>query len=96
MKEAICDADKMAREEKMNAVENDIYEHFADIYPENQDDVAQITQKMIEEIVRHMIAVDKIRPDGRKLNEVRPVSCEVGLLNGLMVRASLHVARLRY
>lgn len=96
MKEAICDADKMAREEKMNAVENDIYEHFADIYPENQDDVAQITQKMIKEIVRHMIAVDKIRPDGRKLNEVRPVSCEVGLFKrthgtGLFTRGQTQV-----
>jgi polyribonucleotide nucleotidyltransferase len=79
MKEAICEADKIAREEKMNTVEADIYDHFAEIYPDNQSDVAEITQKMIKEIVRHMIAVDKIRPDGRKVDEVRPVSCEVGL-----------------
>ena len=91
MKEAIFDADKMAREEKMNAVEADIYEHFADIYPDNQADVATITQKMIKEIVRHMIAVDKIRPDGRKVNEVRPVSCEVGLFKArVCLRADKH------
>ena len=75
MKAAIFTADKMEREEKMNAVESDIYEHFADIYPEDGDVVAEITQKMIKEIVRHMIAVDKIRPDGRRVDEVRPVSC---------------------
>ena len=33
MKTAIFTADKIEREEKMNAVEADIYEHFADIYP---------------------------------------------------------------
>ncbi|WP_101912669.1 polyribonucleotide nucleotidyltransferase [Megasphaera vaginalis (ex Bordigoni et al. 2020)] len=96
MKGAICDADKMAREEKMNTVEADIYEHFADIYPENMEDVAAVTQKMIKEIVRHMIAVDKIRPDGRQVNEVRPVSCEVGLFTrthgtGLFTRGQTQV-----
>ena len=96
MKEAICNADKISREEKMNAVETDIYEHFADIYPDNQDDVAEITQKMIKEIVRHMIAVDKIRPDGRRVDEVRPVSCEVGLFKrthgtGLFTRGQTQV-----
>ncbi|WP_427113291.1 polyribonucleotide nucleotidyltransferase [Megasphaera sueciensis] len=96
MKEAICDADKMAREEKMNAVEADIYEHFADIYPDNEKDIAEVTQKMIKEIVRHMIAVDKIRPDGRRVDEVRPVSCEVGLFKrthgtGLFTRGQTQV-----
>ncbi|MDY3915747.1 MAG: polyribonucleotide nucleotidyltransferase, partial [Selenomonadaceae bacterium] len=31
-------------------------------------------------VVRHMITHEKIRPDGRGLEEVRPISCEVGLL----------------
>ena len=51
---------------------------------------------MIKEIVRHMIAVDKIRPDGRKVNEVRPVSCEVGLFKrthgtGLFTRGQTQI-----
>lgn len=96
MKEAVFTADKMAREEKMNAVETDIYEHFSDIYPEDAAVVAAITQKMIKEIVRHMIAVDKIRPDGRKVDEVRPVSCEVGLFarthgTGLFTRGQTQI-----
>ena len=96
MKTAIFTADKVEREEKMNAVEADIYEHFADIYPDDQDTIAEITQKMIKEIVRHMIAVDKIRPDGRKVNEVRPVSCEVGLFarthgTGLFTRGQTQI-----
>ena len=96
MKEAVFTSDKMAREEKMNAVETDIYDHFADIYPEDMSTVGVITQKMIKEIVRHMIAVDKIRPDGRKVNEVRPVSCEVGLFarthgTGLFTRGQTQI-----
>ena len=46
MKTAIFTADKVEREEKMNAVEADIYEHFADIYPDDQDTIAEITQKI--------------------------------------------------
>ncbi len=96
MKDAVFEPDKMEREEKMNAVETDIYEHFASIYPDNQNDVAAVTQKMIKEIVRHMIAVDKIRPDGRKVNEVRPVSCEAGLFRcthgtGLFTRGQTQI-----
>lgn len=46
----------------------------------NAKDVAYITQKLVKKIVRRTISVDKIRPDGRQLDEVRPVTCEVGLL----------------
>ena len=51
---------------------------------------------MIKEIVRHMIAVDKIRPDGRRVDEVRPVSCEVGLFarthgTGLFTRGQTQI-----
>jgi polyribonucleotide nucleotidyltransferase len=63
---------------------------------QSADDVAEVTQKMIKEIVRHMIAVDKIRPDGRRVDEVRPVSCEVGLFaSALTARACLPAARRR-
>ena len=49
-----------------------------------------------KEIVRHMITHEKIRPDGREVEEVRPVSCEVGLLprthgSGLFTRGQTQV-----
>lgn len=96
MKTAIFTPGKVEREEKMDAVEKDVYEHFADIYPDNQEDITEVMQKMIKEIVRHMIAVDKIRPDGRQLDEIRPVSCEVGLFarthgTGLFTRGQTQV-----
>jgi polyribonucleotide nucleotidyltransferase len=51
---------------------------------------------MEKEEVRRMIAVDKIRPDGRGLAEIRPISCEVGVLprthgTGLFTRGQTQV-----
>ena len=54
--------------------------HFKEIYPDNASDVAECLDHLTKEIVRHMISVDKIRPDGRALDEIRPITCEVGLL----------------
>ncbi len=96
LKEAVATADKMEREENIAAAEKAALEHFAEIYPDNMGDVADCLQKIVKETVRRMITVDKIRPDGRKLNEVRPVSCEVGLFNrthgtGLFTRGQTQV-----
>ena len=59
-------------------------------------DVNKAFDAMIKEIVRHMITVEKIRPDGRKLDEVRPISCRTGVLprthgSGLFTRGQTQV-----
>lgn len=80
LKAALMDANKLQREENVERVKQEIAEHFMEKYPDNAEDVAYITQKLVKKIVRRTISVDKIRPDGRQLDEVRPVTCEVGLL----------------
>ena len=80
LKAALMDADKLRREEMVSQVKKEIAEVFNEKYPENGKDVAYVTQKLIKTVVRRTISVDKIRPDGRQLDEVRPVTCEVGLL----------------
>ncbi len=80
LKAALMDANKLQREENVARIKGEIAEAFMAKYPDNAADVAYITQKLVKKIVRRTISVDKIRPDGRQLNEVRPVSCEVGLL----------------
>ena len=52
--------------------------------------------KIVKEIVRRMITKEKIRPDGREVEEVRPISCEVGLLprthgSGLFTRGQTQI-----
>ena len=80
LKAALMDANKLQREENVEKVKQEIAEHFMEKYPDNAEDVAYITQKLVKKIVRRTISVDKIRPDGRQLDEVRQVTCEVGLL----------------
>ena len=80
LKAALMDANKLEREENVAKVKEEIAKVFLEKYPDKGVDVAYITQKLVKKIVRHTISVEKIRPDGRQLDEVRPVTCEVGVL----------------
>lgn len=80
LKTAIFNPDKLTREAHMAEVKEEAEAHFKEIYPDNEADVETCLDHLTKEIVRHMISVDKIRPDGRALDEIRPITCEVGLL----------------
>lgn len=80
LKKAIFNPDKLTREAHMAEVKKEAEDHFLEIYPDNAADVATCLDHLTKEIVRHMISVDKVRPDGRALDEIRPITCEVGLL----------------
>ena len=80
LKEAIFNPDKLTREAHMEEVRKEAEAHFKEIYPENGSDIAECLNHLTKEIVRHMISVDKIRPDGRAFDEIRPISCEHSLL----------------
>jgi polyribonucleotide nucleotidyltransferase len=77
---AVRNSDKLTREENIKQAKKQVAEHFEAIYPDNGKDIQNMMQKIIKEAVRRMITVDKIRPDGRQLEEVRPISCDIGLL----------------
>ena len=93
---AVRCADKQQRDAQQEAVFAEVLAHFEEIYPEQMQDVFMTLEKMVKEIVRHMITVEKIRPDGRKLDEVRPISVRVGVLprthgSGLFTRGQTQV-----
>lgn len=93
---AVRCADKQQRDAQQEAVFAEVLAHFEEIYPEQMQDVSMTLEKMVKEIVRHMITVEKIRPDGRKLDEVRPISVRVGVLprthgSGLFTRGQTQV-----
>lgn len=77
---AVRDADKLRRDEHVAAVKEEAKEHFLELYPEMDMEIDYVLYKTLKGIVRHMITHEKIRPDGRGLEEVRPISCETGLL----------------
>ena len=70
-------AERQAREEQAEA---EIQEHFAEIYPDGKRNIADVVYAMKKEKIRGRIIDKGIRPDGRKLDEIRPIWCEVGML----------------
>ncbi len=80
MKEAIKTPEKQARLDAMDAVEVETKEHFAETYPEGGKDIDAVLYNITKETVRTMILDEGIRPDNRKLDEIRPIFCETGLL----------------
>lgn len=80
MKEAIKTPEKQARLDAMDAVEEETKEHFAEVYPEGEKDINSVLYNITKETVRAMILDEGIRPDNRKLDEIRPIFCETGLL----------------
>lgn len=96
LKVAVINSDKHTREENIKQIKNEVVAHFLSLYPENEKDINYMFQKILKEIVRKMITVDKIRPDGRQIEEVRPITCEVGLLarthgSGLFTRGQTQI-----
>lgn len=72
---------KEEREELLEATKAAIAERFSgEEYAEEQGNIAKFIDKMEKEVFRTMIARDKLRIDGRALNEVRPITCEVDIL----------------
>ena len=71
---------KKEREELFAAVQDEIVARFEEQYPENIDEIKEIIGAAQKETVRRIIASEKLRVDGRHVDEVRPISCEVGVL----------------
>lgn len=81
--ETVSGIDKKAVKEKVHALEDKLLEHFkADIEAATKSE-RQLTDalgKLIDENMRKNILETGIRIDGRKLDEIRPISTEVGVL----------------
>ncbi|WP_217585563.1 polyribonucleotide nucleotidyltransferase [Lentibacillus saliphilus] len=77
--QAIRVQEKHAREEAISDVKASVLEHYEEdeaVYKEAK----QILDKMVKEEVRQLITKDKIRPDGREVDEIRPLSSRVSVL----------------
>ncbi len=83
---AIQTYEKHARDEAINAVKALVMEAYTEKIGDVADaeaqlkQVSQVLDKMVKDEVRRLITDEKIRPDGRKLDEIRPLSSEVNLL----------------
>ena len=96
---AVRNPDKLARDGAVKAVGEETTAHILQKFPDTEKEIAYVFHKLTKEIVRRMITHEKIRPDGRATDEVRPISCEVGLLprthgSGLFTRGQTQVLTL--
>lgn len=96
IKNSIRTTDKVQREDDINEIEEKCREDFLEEFPESEDEIHKTVDSIMKKEVRRMISIDKIRPDGRKMDEIRPLSAEAGLLprahgSGLFQRGQTQV-----
>ena len=80
VKEAMYIMDKDERNAAIDAVNEKVNAEFAEKYEGKEGDIKEILYVMQKEVVRNMLLNERRRPDGRAFDEVRPISCEVGIL----------------
>ena len=94
--EALDTDDKTVRDAKMVPIMDAIVEKFGEEYPEIGDIMEELIYKLQKKIVRRWLLVDKKRVDGRAMNQIRPLTSEVGVLprthgSGLFTRGQTQV-----
>lgn len=86
MTQAIQTEEKLAREDNISALKDEVIAVYEEKFAEDEEsakwmkEVRQILEDMEKNEVRRLITVEKVRPDGRKIDEIRPLSSEVGIL----------------
>jgi len=72
--------EKSERKEALNKVFSGINEHFAEKYPEKEMKLTMVFEKIQQELMRKTVIEQNIRIDKRHPDEIRPITCEVGVL----------------
>ena len=94
--EALDTDDKTVRDAKMQPIMDDIVATFEEKYPDIKVILPELIYKIQKKIVRRWLLVDKKRVDGRRMDEIRPLASEVGLIprvhgSGLFTRGQTQV-----
>ena len=72
--------DREVRQSRQDEVEKDVLEHFAEEFEGMERELKDSLYYITKEKVRAKITNNEVRPDGRKLKEIRPIWCEHGVL----------------
>ncbi|MBL0388963.1 polyribonucleotide nucleotidyltransferase [Tumebacillus sp. ITR2] len=101
LKEAIRTFDKHEREQNISSVKDEVKaamleELGEEAFGTHAKDIGEVLYDIVKEQVRYAIVHEGVRPDGRKIDEVRPISTEVGILprvhgSGLFTRGQTQV-----
>ena len=96
VKKALDTDDKKVRDAAMKIVTDKVYAEFAEKYPESEKDMDECLYKLQKYIVRRWLLDEQKRVDGRRMDQIRPLSAEVGILprthgTGLFTRGQTQV-----
>ena len=96
MMEALDTDDKTVRDAKVVPIQDAIMEKFGEEYPDLGMQMPELIYKIQKKIVRRWLLVDKKRVDGRRMDQIRPLGAEVGILprthgSGLFTRGQTQV-----
>lgn len=96
IKNAMYNTDREKRNAAVDEAKKLIEEKFEEKYPDNMADIADVVYRIQKEVVRNMLLNEKRRPDGRRFDEIRPISCDVSILprthgSGLFTRGLTQV-----
>ncbi|HQD76987.1 MAG TPA: polyribonucleotide nucleotidyltransferase [Bacillota bacterium] len=94
-----CSEERLSKQDRdtyLDSVKNEIVEQFLEQYPEEESAIRQQLNTIEKNLVRQMIVQEGRRIDGRALNEIRPISVEVGVLprphgSGLFTRGQTQI-----
>ena len=80
IREANRAVDKLDRQEKLNALLDSVMLELLERFPETERKIKAIIEDLEKKDMRQMILEEGKRIDGRGVSEVRPITCEVGIL----------------
>ncbi len=80
LEEAYRIKEKTKRDEALSKIENEAMEALSTEFPEKEKDIKFVVDKIVKEILRRAILDENRRADGRRADEIRPITCEVGIL----------------
>ena len=93
---ALDTPDKNVRDERMTPIIDAIIENFSEEYPDIATQVDELIYQVQKKIVRRWLLEEGKRVDGRRLDEIRPLAAEVGVLprahgSGLFTRGQTQI-----
>ncbi len=96
IREAVLTPAKVERNAKLREVKAQIFENLGEDYAERKGEVYEILGDIQKDVCRRLILEEERRIDGRRFDEIRPISCEVGVLprphgSGLFTRGETQV-----
>jgi polyribonucleotide nucleotidyltransferase len=80
LKEALTLPGKMERQDRVHEIQTDLLEELTKENPDLKNQVKKFYEGLERQLIREMVLKEKTRIGGRGFTEVRPISCEVGLL----------------